>query len=314
MIRAPENLNDVAQTPKRPASERVALVSSIPFFLVHVAALAAFWVETSSIDWAVCAFLYLIRMFGITAGYHRYFSHRAFRVGRGTQFMLAFIGTMSAQKGVLWWAAHHRQHHKYSDKKEDIHSPTRGFWWSHMGWILSTKYDETPYDKIGDLTRYPELVWLNRNWVLPPVLLALFLFSVGGLGMLLTGFFMSTVLLYHGTFTINSLSHCFGKKRFLTGDLSRNNIWLALLTLGEGWHNNHHHYQSSANQGFYWWEIDISYYIICLMERTGLAWDVRRPTASALARNRLDQVENAPFTGNVPGARLRPPGSLQTVE
>lgn len=268
-------------------ADKMDLVTSIPFFLVHIAALGAFLVETDGFDWLMCLLLYVVRMFAITAGYHRYFSHRAYRVGRVTQFILAFIGSMSAQKGVLWWAAHHRHHHKYSDLEEDIHSPKRGFWWSHVGWMLCTKYDDTRLDKIKDFAAYPELVWLNKYWLVAPVLLAVMLFSLGGVGMLLTGFFLSTVLLYHGTFTINSLSHCFGSQRFFTKDLSRNNLWLALITLGEGWHNNHHHFQSSANQGFYWWEIDISYYVICAMERVGLAWDVRRPSRETLARNRM---------------------------
>ena len=164
--------------------EAIAPLTSIPFLLMHVAAIYALFIESSWVDWFVCGFLYVLRMFGITAGFHRYFSHRSYQVGRVTQFALAFIGSMSAQKGVLWWAAHHRHHHKQSDLDDDIHSPKRGFWWSHVGWMLSTKYDETHYDKIKDFARYPELVWLNRYWLVAPVSLAVSLFAIGGTSLL----------------------------------------------------------------------------------------------------------------------------------
>lgn len=266
--------------------ERLAPIRSLPFFLLHLAPLGAFWTGVTVTDVVVCVALYIVRMFGITAGFHRYFSHRTYKVGRITQFALAFLGSMSAQKGVLWWAAHHRHHHKHSDTDEDIHSPRRGFWWSHVGWMLCHKYDDTRYELIKDLTQYRELVWLNRYWWVAPLSLALGLFALGGWSMLLIGFCLSTVLLYHGTFTINSLSHVFGSRRYDTDDLSRNNWFLALLTLGEGWHNNHHHFQASANQGFFWWEVDISFYVIGFMRRCGLAWDVKRPPKKVLWAHR----------------------------
>lgn len=274
--------------PPTPDQAKFAVLESIPFFIMHLAPIAAIWAGTRPVDWAVCGALYVIRMFGITAGYHRYFSHRAYKVGRVTQFILALIGCVSAQKGPLWWAAHHRHHHKHSDMPDDIHSPKRGFWWSHCGWMLTRSYNDTDYSKIKDFAKYPELVWMNKLWLLPPTLLGLATFAIGGWSMLLIGFVLSTVLLWHGTFTINSLSHVFGSRRFATTDTSRNNGLLALLTLGEGWHNNHHHYMSSANQGFYWWEFDISYYVIRLMGVFGLAWDIRKPTPKALARNRIE--------------------------
>ncbi|MFZ9887090.1 MAG: acyl-CoA desaturase, partial [Myxococcota bacterium] len=192
------------------AEERLAPVRSLPFFLLHLAPLGAIWTGVTTADVVVCVALYIVRMFGITAGFHRYFAHRSFKVGRLTQFLLAFLGSMSAQKGVLWWAAHHRHHHKHSDADDDIHSPRRGFWWSHVGWMLCHKYDDTRFELIKDLTKYRELVWLNRNWWVAPVALAFVLFATGGWSMLLIGFCLSTVLLYHGTFTINSLSHVFG--------------------------------------------------------------------------------------------------------
>lgn len=294
----------------RPEEEKIAFLTSTPFLVVHLLPLAALYTGATLADWIVCFVLYAVRMFGITAGYHRYFAHRSYKVGRVTQFVLAFLGSMSAQKGVLWWAGHHRHHHKYSDMDEDIHSPKRGFWWSHVGWMLCTKYDETPYERIKDFAKYPEIVWLNKNWWVPPTMLGVAVFLIGGWSMLWIGFFLSTVLLYHGTFTINSLSHVFGKRRFATTDTSRNNWFLAILTLGEGWHNNHHHWQASAAQGFYWWEVDISFYVIKLMEKLGLAWDVKTPPTKVLESKRLDR----PASSAAPAAsRAEPEVSLSAL-
>jgi stearoyl-CoA desaturase (delta-9 desaturase) len=262
----------------RPRSERLDRISSIPFFAVHLAALGAFFVGFHWYYPVVAIGLYYLRMFGVTAGFHRYFSHRSYKTSRGFQFLLALLGTTAAQKGVLWWAAHHRDHHKFSDQPEDLHSPRqRGFWWSHVGWILCAKNNRTKTERIGDFAKYPELRWLNKYHLVPPVALATLLFLVGGWGLLVWGFFVSTVLLWHGTFTINSLSHVFGSRRYQTSDDSKNNFLLALLTLGEGWHNNHHFYMSTANQGWFWWEIDGSYYALKLLSWIGLVRDLRTP-------------------------------------
>jgi stearoyl-CoA desaturase (Delta-9 desaturase) len=227
--------------------------------------------------------MYFAMMAAVTIGYHRYFSHRSFKTSRAFQFVLAVVCQMSAQKGVLWWAAHHRQHHRFSDRDGDLHSPTlRGFWWSHVGWILARDYAATRLDMVKDLARYPELRWLNRYHVLPVLGLGALMFLVGGLPGLYWGWVVMTVLLWHGTFTVNSLAHVWGRRRFQTTDTSRNNLWLALLTLGEGWHNNHHYYQSSARQGFYWWEVDVSYYVLKVWQALGLVWDVRTPPRSLL--------------------------------
>jgi stearoyl-CoA desaturase (delta-9 desaturase) len=215
-------------------------------------------------------------MFAITAGYHRYFSHRAYKTSRAFQFLIALIGTLTAQKGVLWWAAHHRNHHKYSDQPEDIHSPLQsGLWWSHCGWLLSHSYNETQWDRIKDFAKYPELVWLNKYFLVPPTILGVSYYLIGGVDLLMWGFMFAIVLLWHATFCINSLTHLIGRRRYRTTDDSRNSLPLALLTLGEGWHNNHHHYMHSAKQGFFWWEIDLSFYGLKVLSWLGLVWDLK---------------------------------------
>jgi stearoyl-CoA desaturase (delta-9 desaturase) len=263
----------------KPYDERIDWWRSVPFFGVHVAALVGvLWLGWSTSGLLLALALYVPRMFGITAGYHRYFSHRAFKAGRFVQFFFALLGTLSTQKGVLWWASHHRHHHKYSDEPEDIHSVKQhGFYWGHMGWILCRKYQDTDWKKIQDFAKYPELRWLNEHHLIPPIAMAVLLYlTLGGFG-LVWGFFVSTTLLWHGTFTINSLSHLWGTRRYPTTDDSRNNFVLALITLGEGWHNNHHHYQRAVNQGFYWWEIDVSYYVLRLMAWFRLVSDLSVP-------------------------------------
>ncbi len=261
---------------------------SMPMLLIHLAPFAAFWTGTRWVDWVVCIALYWIRMFFLTAGYHRYFAHRSYKTSRAMQFLLALGGTTAANKGVLWWSANHRDHHRYSDEELDIHSPTRGFWWAHITWILCGKHKATKLDRVRDLAKYPELRWLNRWWIVPMVALGLFTFWLGGLSCLLIGFFLSTVVLWHSVFTINSLAHVWGSRRFDTKkDGSRNNLLLALTTMGEGWHNNHHHVQTSARQGFYWWEIDCSWYILKAMSWLGLVWDLKEPTKNQLERDRI---------------------------
>jgi len=275
--------NAVSDTPTMIQSEeKVAKLASIPFVLVHLVCFAAIWTGVSWQSIAVCIALYYLRMMAVTMGYHRYFSHRSFKTNRVFQFLLAFAATTSAQKGVLWWAANHRHHHRASDQVDDVHSPLqKGFWWSHVGWILCTKYNETRYDQIKDFARFPELVWLNKLHLLPPIMLGVATYLIGGWELLVVGFFWSTVLLWHGTFTINSLSHVFGRRRYKTTDTSRNNWLLALITCGEGWHNNHHYHQNTANQGWFWWEIDTSYYALVVLSWFGIVKDLRKPSEQA---------------------------------
>ena len=260
---------------------------SLPFLGVHGVCLAAFWTGVSGRALVLCFALYVIRMFGITAGYHRYFAHRSYRTSRAFQFALALIASTAEQKGPLWWAAHHRHHHQYSDQVEDAHSPgRRGFWWSHVGWFMSDWYHATPLEAIKDFSRYPELVWLNHYWVVPGIFLGAACFLAMGWQGLVVGFFVSTVLLYHGTFVINSLCHMIGSVRYKTTDTSRNSMILALITLGEGWHNNHHHYATSARMGFFWWEIDMSYYVLRALSIFGVVWDLKNPNPRVLEAGR----------------------------
>ncbi len=259
----------------------------IPFIMIHIAALGVFWTGVTTTAVILCIGLYLLRMWALTAGFHRYFSHRTYKTSRWFQFVLAFLGQTSAQKGVLWWSAIHRAHHRHSDTPEDPHSPKhQGFFVSHVGWIFHQKANKADYSTVKDLSEYPELVWLDKYQHMPAVLLAIFTFLVGGWPGLVVGFFLSTVLLYHGVFAINSVAHVVGNQRYVTGDESKNNWWLALITLGEGWHNNHHHYQSSTRQGFFWWEVDISYYVLRALSTVGLVWDLRAPPQELLTGER----------------------------
>ena len=275
------------------------------FLAIHLLCGVAFLIGFGWIDVAICAAMFAVRMFFVTSGYHRYFSHRTFKMGRVAQFIWAFMAMTSAQKGVLWWASHHRHHHKFSDEPNDVHSVRQGgFWWAHMGWIFHPAWDATDMARVKDFAKYPELVWLDKNKFVPPFVLALGCLLVGGWVGLFVWFLWSTVLLWHGTFTINSLAHVYGSRRYETSDDSRNNFLLALLTLGEGWHNNHHHYQASANQGFFWWEIDITYYVLVGLEKLGVVHDLRRPPAHVV-NDRKHPVQQAIQSFTEAAARVR---------
>ena len=258
--------------------DRLNWVTSAPFVLTHVAMLGAFFIGFRW-EYVVMALVsYYVRMFGVTAGYHRYFSHRAFKTNRVFQFFLAFLAQTSIQKGVLWWAANHRHHHRYSDQEEDIHSPTRkGFWFSHMTWIMTERYEGTDLNRIKDFARFPELRFLNKYHLLPALMWVPLIWALGGIEAVMWVGVIPTVLLWHGTFTINSLSHIFGSRRYLTTDTSRNNWLLALITCGEGWHNNHHFYQNTASQGWFWWEVDFTFYVLKVLSWVGLVTDLRMP-------------------------------------
>jgi len=276
-------------------------IRSIPFLGLHLMCFGVIWVGWSWIAVLTAVALYFIRMFAITGFYHRYFSHRTFKTSRLAQFLFAVWGNSSVQKGPLWWAAHHRHHHRHSDEEGDTHSPHRdGLFWSHMGWITCKGNFPTNYKAVPDLVKYPELRFLDRFETVVPIILAVSLVAFGsilnslapqlgtsGMQMLIWGFFISTIILFHGTCTINSLSHLFGTKRYKTSDESRNNLLLALITLGEGWHNNHHHFSASVRQGFYWWEIDITYYVLRLFSWIGIIWDLTPVPAGVRTARRV---------------------------
>ena len=281
---APEGAEKVRAEP-----DRVDWVRCIPFIVLHAGCFAVLWVGASPFAVWTAVALYFVRMFAVTGIYHRYFSHKTYSTSRFGQFMLALWGSTTVQRGPLWWAFHHRHHHQHSDEAEDAHSPhVHGFWWSHIGWITSRRNFPTDYSKVKDLAKYPELVWLNRFDTVVPALFALAIFGAGallerfapGLGtngwqLLVWGFFISTTALFHGTSCINSMAHLMGRRRFATGDDSRNSWILAFITLGEGWHNNHHRYQSATRNGFYWWEIDITYYGLKLLSWTRFIWGLK---------------------------------------
>lgn len=261
----------------------------LPLIVLHAGCLLVFWVGWSPAALTMAVALYLIRMFAITGFYHRYFSHKAFKMNRAWQFVFAVLGNTAVQRGPLWWAAHHRHHHRFTDLANDVHSPLQhGFWWSHIGWLTSRANFPTRTKYVKEWARFPELRWINRFDTVIPLLLAGLIFLTGallrkfapslgtdGAQMLVWGFFISTVVLLHATFTINSLDHMIGTRRYDTKDTSRNNAVLAILTLGEGWHNNHHHYAVSARQGFKWWELDITYYALVVLSWLGIIRDLR---------------------------------------
>jgi len=260
---------------------------AIGFVVVHLACIGILWSGVTVGSVLLAVGLYFGRMFAVTAGYHRYFSHRSYNTSRWFQFVLALLSETSLHKGVLWWSAKHRHHHKHSDTPEDVHSPgIHGFLFAHLGWIFARQRGQADYDLVKDLAQYPELVWLDRFEKIPGILLAVVCFLVAGWPGLFVGFFLSTTVLFHGVFAINSLAHTFGRQRYLTGDDSRNSMILALVTMGEGWHNNHHYYQASTRQGWRWWEIDATYYLLRMLSWTGIVHDLKGPPEDVLVGER----------------------------
>src|SRR3954454_3883451 len=266
-----------------PHGDDILYPDAVPFILVHLACFGAIWTGVTGTAVGIAIALYLLRMFAIGAGSHRYFSHRAYSTSRVFQFILALLAQSTAQKSVLWWAAKHRHHHRHSDTEHDVHSPRhKGFLYAHLGWIFTRQHDRADLAKVADLTRYPELMWLHQHELLPAIMLAVLTFLIGGWSGLVVGFCWSTVAVYHGTFCINSLAHVHGSTRYVTGDDSRNNWLLALFTMGEGWHNNHHAYQASARQGFRWWEIDATFYVLKALSWIGIVWGLKSPPVSVI--------------------------------
>lgn len=290
------NVTRASMETEAAAPDQIDWVRNLPFILLQLGCLAVFWTGVSKFALAVGAVTLAARMFGLTAGYHRYFCHRAFKTSRVFQFVLAWLGASAAQRGPLWWAGHHRWHHRHSDTAEDVHPPgVRGILWAHAGWIMSKRNDRTRMEWIRDFAAYRELRWLDANHYVAPVSLGVALFLLGawlaaaypelgtnGPQLVVVGLLCSTTLLYHCTFAVNSIGHTVGSRRYVTRDNSRNSFWLALMTAGEGWHNNHHRYPASERQGFYWWEIDLTHYGVVLLSWLRIVWDVRGPSADVL--------------------------------
>ena len=270
--------SEAAAVPRRQAGLLV------PFVLVHLGALAALAQGVSVEGLVLLATVYGLQGFGITAGYHRYFSHRSFATSRGFQFVLAVLGTLAVQKGVLWWASNHRRHHRCADGDGDPHSPRDGFLWSHVGWFLADGSGTADRRPVRDLARFPELRWLDEHFVVPPLLLAGGLFAAFGWTGLLWGFCLATTVTWHLTYAVNSLGHRRGWRRFATADDSRNSFALALFTLGEGWHNNHHRHPGSVRQGIRWWEVDPTYYALRALAALGVVWGLADADPERAAR------------------------------
>jgi stearoyl-CoA desaturase (delta-9 desaturase) len=279
------------------SSEAVDYSRIVPFILLHVVCLVGVWfVPVGTIEIVTATTAYFVRMFAITGFYHRYFAHKSFETGRLHQFVWAFIGASSAQRGPIWWAATHRQHHRSADSDDDPHNSRRGFWWSHVGWFLTPKHFQTRAHLVSDWVKYPELRWIDRFDIVPPLTLLACLYALGetfghiglptnGLQLAFWGFAVSTVVLLHLTLAINSLTHRFGTRAYDTADHSRN-LWpLAVLTLGEGWHNNHHRYCGSARQGHHWWQIDVTFYLLWALSRVGLVKTMHPVPAKVLETN-----------------------------
>ena len=254
--------------------------SIVIFWLVQVSALLVFAVPFAWGYVALWAVSHFARAVGLTLAFHRYYAHRAFQMNRAARFIWTFAGVAAMQKGPLWWAGHHVYHHKFADRDGDPHSPkVSGFYYAHIGWFLNDqKYKKIDPSNpvVRDFSKYPDVRLLDEYYFLPPLLLGLAMYAIGGFPWVVWGFCLPTMTLAHATFAINTVNHLYGSRRFETRDESRNNAITALFAAGEGWHNNHHRYQRAARNGFYWWEIDITYYVILAMQAVGLAWDVQR--------------------------------------
>lgn len=272
-------------------------IAMLVFWIVQVSALLVFFVPFSFAYLGLWAISHFLRAIGLTLAFHRYFAHRAFQMNRVARFFWAFVGTAAMQKGPLWWAGHHVNHHRFADREGDPHSPmVSGVYYAHIGWFLNdAKHNviEASNPVIRDFSKAPEILWLDRLFFVPPIMLAGAMYLAGGLPWLIWGFCLPTVTLAHATFAINTVNHLFGSRRFDTIDESRNNIITAVFAVGEGWHNNHHRYQRAARNGFYWWEFDPTWYTIRLMQMVGLAWDVQPVPARIYEEARAGQARRA---------------------
>jgi len=264
----------------------IALVS------FHLGAVAALFFFHWSALIVFATIWILAQNVGIAMGYHRLLTHRGYATPKWLEYCIAICGALALQGGPIYWVAVHRMHHKYTDKPGDPHSPRDGKWWSHMGWIMNaTLRDETEALKqyAPDLSRQPFYRWLNRlHWV-PLTVVGLSLFAFGGWSWLLWGAFLPVTIGLHVTWMVNSVTHLWGRRRFSTSDDSRNNLWVALLTGGEGWHNNHHANPVSARHGLAWYEVDFNYFAIRLLKILGLAKHVKTASLKVTSKETINQ-------------------------
>lgn len=268
------------ETPLHSQAVRVGVnwIFAITFASFHLGALAAFFYFRWSALVVFAVMWVLAQNVGIAMGFHRLLTHRGYSTPKWLEYCIATCGTLALQGGPIYWVAVHRMHHKYTDKEGDPHSPRDGKWWSHMGWILNGSLrNETIALKqyAPDLTRESYYVWLSKYHWIPLTVVGITLFAFGGWSWLLWGAVLPATIGFHVTWMVNSVTHLWGTRRFSTSDDSRNNIWVALLTGGEGWHNNHHANPVSARHGLTWYEIDVNYYGIRLLERLGLASHIK---------------------------------------
>jgi stearoyl-CoA desaturase (delta-9 desaturase) len=270
-----------------------------PLVLLHLTCGLVFVVGASRVATTVFVVTCVVQLFGLTMGYHRLLAHRSFKTSRGFQFVLALLGTLAGQNGPLWWVGHHVHHHRYADQEDDIHSPRAGIFWSHMGWLFSPRIIPIRYEMVTALARLPEMRLLQQYSYVVSLVYALLLYLLGvvwrgldpaagvsGAQLVVWGSVLSTVCVYHITLCVGSIAHLYGTRPFPTRDDSRNNVILAFLLLGDGWHNNHHYCPSSARMGFRWWEFDPNYAILRLLERIGIVWDLKAPPRGAIQKRR----------------------------
>ena len=259
--------------------------------ILHIGALFAFL--PSNFSWSavgLMAVLYWMTAgLGITLGWHRLVSHRSFQVPKVVEYLLIFLGSLTMEGGVIWWVGLHRHHHLYSDQDADHHDSGKGFWWSHMEWM----FYEVPAEKeiprfTKDIANDPVYKFLDKHFFAMQVALGIVLYLIGGWSFVIWGIFVRLVLVYHSTWFVNSATHKFGYRTYESGDYSTNCWWVALLSFGEGWHNNHHAFQFSARHGLKWWEVDLTWMTIRLLEKVGLATNVKLPDEKQLAAQAID--------------------------
>lgn len=273
--------------PQRPSAQRAPFSwpSAIFFGAFHAIALTAPWFFSWKALGVAIALHWLFGSIGICLGYHRLLAHRSFKVPQWLEYIIATIGALALQGGPAFWVGGHRQHHAFTeDIEKDPYSASRGFWWSHCLWLLYPEkdyFDQHKYNKLApDLARHAYYNWLDKYFLILQIPVGLLLYAIGGWSFLIYGVFVRAVILWHCTWLINSATHMFGYKSHDSNDNSGNVWWAALLTYGEGWHNNHHAYPKVAKAGWTWWEIDMTWWAISLLQKVGLATRVVMPPVS----------------------------------